>query len=350
MEIRCSRKHHMPKAAVAAIVALIALCGSVGVYAARNYLAERMATVSETEQQEYIEEVSEAEVHADSFSREFTENEDMRMQELAEAYQTEGKFPEGEIVRIASEDEILPDRVCFLPDTSTFYLPETEMTDEDLLEIIDFYCKRDYSIMEQEREDIEYSVDYEMDHDVALEKAEELIARVFEIDLNTCEVSTEYNSATYHEELISELYVDIKTEENINYRAIVNLQTEDISQIMIQYEEQSYADSIFVDMDSFDMMIIDKAKKIAVSYDNRLLNATMSLQYIINADDDLDHGVCSIIAEADDCVAILSYSYHTANFYEIRFTDNKEYYENWKQDMKGKYEELGMTFHEVYFE
>ena len=72
------------------------------------------------------------------------------MQELAEAYQTEGKFPEGEIVRIASEDEILPDRVCFLPDTSTFYLPETEMTDEDLLEIIDFYCKRDYSIMEQE--------------------------------------------------------------------------------------------------------------------------------------------------------------------------------------------------------
>jgi hypothetical protein len=41
---------------------------------------------------------------------------------------------------------------CFLVSESTFYLPERELTDEELLEIIDFYAKRDYAVMEGAKE------------------------------------------------------------------------------------------------------------------------------------------------------------------------------------------------------
>ena len=69
-----------------------------------------------------------------------------RMNELAERYQTEGLFPDGSILQISDQSEIVPDQICFLAQASTFYLPEKALSDEQMLELIDFYAKRDYSV------------------------------------------------------------------------------------------------------------------------------------------------------------------------------------------------------------
>ena len=72
---------------------------------------------------------------------------------LAEKYQTEGLFPDGSILQISDKSEIVSDQICFLVQNSAFYLPEKALNDEQMLELIDFYAKRDYSVTAQGQKD-----------------------------------------------------------------------------------------------------------------------------------------------------------------------------------------------------
>ncbi len=74
------------------------------------------------------------------------------MAELVQKYQ-EGVFPEGELVQTESVEEAKKIGFCFLVTDSTFYLPDRELTEEEMLQIIDFYAKRDYALAEQYREE-----------------------------------------------------------------------------------------------------------------------------------------------------------------------------------------------------
>lgn len=51
---------------------------------------------------------------------------------------------------IDSPDKAESDKVCFEENTSTFYLPE-KLSDEDILEIIDFCYSRDYSLSQDNK-------------------------------------------------------------------------------------------------------------------------------------------------------------------------------------------------------
>ena len=125
-----------------------AAAGTGGVYAAISHVQQRMESLSEEEKENLAEEAKYA--NADVFSRELTGEERIRLNELLERYQTEGLFPEREVLEVSDVDEVVPNRVCFLPETSTFYLPDAPMKDEQLLELIDFYYKRDYSLATQD--------------------------------------------------------------------------------------------------------------------------------------------------------------------------------------------------------
>ena len=58
----------------------------------------------------------------------------------------EGRFPEGELTMLDEVEDYKGKNVAFFKKTSTFFFPEKEMSDEQLLQIIDFYAKRDYSL------------------------------------------------------------------------------------------------------------------------------------------------------------------------------------------------------------
>ena len=109
---------------------------------------------SEKEQGSFIGR-SAAKADADTFSRELSQKEQKRLNELAEKYQTEGLFPDGSILQISDKSEIVSDQICFLAQNSTFYLPEKALNDEQMLELIDFYAKRDYSVTAQGQKDAE---------------------------------------------------------------------------------------------------------------------------------------------------------------------------------------------------
>ena len=164
--------------AAACMILCIGVCGAGGVRAGMNYAKQRAEQTSEKEQEALWTDAAKAD--ADTFSRELSQKEQKRLNELAEKYQTEGLFPDGSILQISDKSEIVSDQICFLAQNSTFYLPEKALNDEQMLELIDFYAKRDYSVTAQGQKDAEVtkasvkaSVDdvTEITQEEALEKA-----------------------------------------------------------------------------------------------------------------------------------------------------------------------------------
>ena len=149
--------------AAAAVLLLVVGAAAIPVRAFVNSLVrERMEEMPQEEKSAYVETVEEAAVAADGFSRAYTEQEKARYQELAQKYQ-EGVFPESALPQVKSEEEAAGYEFCYLVPAATFCLPERELTDEELLEIIDFTVKRDYA----------YTEAYEQEHAEEIE-AEEL--------------------------------------------------------------------------------------------------------------------------------------------------------------------------------
>ncbi len=84
-------------------------------------------------------------VQADGFSREYSEQEKERSKELWQAYEN-GAFPEKVIVQVDSAEEVPDGTLCYIKATGIFNLPSSEMTDEEILEIIDFQHKMSYAV------------------------------------------------------------------------------------------------------------------------------------------------------------------------------------------------------------
>ena len=119
-----------------------------------SLVQERMEEQPKEEVTKLAEEIQSQFVEADSKTREYTEGEKERRGKLYAQY-LEGLFPTGELVRVNSEEEAAEHEFCFLSTTSVFYLPANrELTDEEILEQIDFEKKRDYALQEQRAEEI----------------------------------------------------------------------------------------------------------------------------------------------------------------------------------------------------
>ena len=134
------------------------LLASVTVTASGLYRA-RMESMNHEKLETYFSGLQDADVAADSYSRPLTDGEKNRLEELRQAYLEEGYFPQKELAMLDSPEKYKKG-VAFYAARSTFFLPEEEMTEEELLELIDFREKRDYSLVkiteEIETGDYEY--------------------------------------------------------------------------------------------------------------------------------------------------------------------------------------------------
>lgn len=120
------------------------LLASVTVTASGLYRT-RMESMNHEKLETYFSGLQEADVAADSYSRPLTDGEKNRLEELRQAYLEEGYFPQKELAMLDSPEKYKKG-VAFYAARSTFFLPEEEMTEEELLELIDFREKRDYSL------------------------------------------------------------------------------------------------------------------------------------------------------------------------------------------------------------
>ncbi len=130
---------------VAAAFVLAACVLSIPVQAmVNNIVKARMESVPEEEMQAIVDVVQKQSTQADVFSREYSEKEEERNKELWQAYEN-GTFPEKELLQVDNAAAVTEGTLCYINATGVFCLPDRELTDEELLEIIDFQNKMSYA-------------------------------------------------------------------------------------------------------------------------------------------------------------------------------------------------------------
>ena len=149
--LRFNMRRAAALSAACVVLLSVTASASVGLY------RQRMEAMNHEKLEEYYTQLQQARVGADSQNRSLTEEEVTRLRELWTAYREQGTFPKGELTMLDTP-EAYKNGVAFFAATSTFFFPEKEMSDEELLQYIDFVEKRDYSLMTilQEIEDGEY--------------------------------------------------------------------------------------------------------------------------------------------------------------------------------------------------
>ena len=158
---RMRRKTKIKKVSMvrrAAVIAGIIAAGCLAAIPVKAWVSslvqERMEQVPAEEQKELENVMDSQTVNADTYSREYTQEEKARDAELRKAY-AGGTFPESELRQEKTADETLADVLYYAQDNSVFHLPERELTDEELLQIIDFQTKRDYVLSQRTSQEYE---------------------------------------------------------------------------------------------------------------------------------------------------------------------------------------------------
>lgn len=136
------------KRMAAAAAALVLTAGVIST-PVRAFVAsvvmERMENVPKTEMEGLNDMVQSQHVMADGFSREYSDSEKERSKMLWQAYEN-GTFPEKTIAQADSADLAPEGSLCYIRSTGVFNLPAQEMTDEEILQIIDFQHKMSYAV------------------------------------------------------------------------------------------------------------------------------------------------------------------------------------------------------------
>lgn len=134
-----------------AATAAVLLC-SIGIigFPVRAFVTsmvqERMESVPEEEMKGLNDMVqSQQDVLADGFSRAYSDSEKARNKALWQAYEN-GTFPENAITQVDSAEAAPEGTLCYIRTTGVFNLPAQEMTDEEILQIIDFQHKMSYAV------------------------------------------------------------------------------------------------------------------------------------------------------------------------------------------------------------
>ena len=110
-----------------------------------SVVKERMESIPKEEVQEINDMVQSKPTEADEFSREYSDSEKERDKAFWQAYK-DGKFPENVIVQVDNAEDVPEGTLCYIRSTGVFNLPDREMTDEEILEIIDFQHKMSYAV------------------------------------------------------------------------------------------------------------------------------------------------------------------------------------------------------------
>ena len=199
-----------------AMAAVLVLIMSVTAGATINAISKRMNDMSNKEKQQMITDMDKSNADKDSYSRKLTDSERERMDKLREQYENEGRFPEGKVAVVDKEEDAKEGQITFVTTTRTYVIPEKEMTDEQILQIIDYGYKEDYSLR-QERRGTEESYDgvvsdeqvaeneekikssNGMSKEAAKELAAKYIKNIYDIDVSEYDVDVNANYDSSYE-------------------------------------------------------------------------------------------------------------------------------------------------------
>ena len=137
---------HMSRKGILLLVAALTLFSGMTAFAATSLWQQRMEKMNEQEMVEYLLSITMSNAPAFHYSRGMTENEKQLFEELKSAYEMNGVFPKGTLNMISDAKEYKGKGISYEVQSGTFFLPQETLTEEQMLQIIDFYHKVDYSL------------------------------------------------------------------------------------------------------------------------------------------------------------------------------------------------------------
>ncbi len=350
----------------AAVLAFILIAGlSVSAVAAVNRYHERMQQMSEQEITKLNDDVQNSDANADSFSREITAEEQKRMNQLTNEYENKGVFPQSALLQITGTEQIQTDKICFLSETSTFYLPERTLTDEELLQIIDFWHKRDYSLTEKNAEIIANSqpkataANSGVTQEEAEQKAVDAVKTIVKTDITGYEKSSVFSSYTDSDDIVSSQYMVTlsKADTTTKYYILINAFTGDLLEILYMDSNDIDAEnSIYKTGIPFDKEKCIQKKALVDSMLKDLLEpsaepAAYHLGYNLGKDGNLSKGVVNYTVKlGEDTGYVFRYSFNTDRIYDILYVDNFPAYEKMNESIRNRQKEEGIIHKSIVLE
>ena len=156
---------------------------AAGIMGYRRYLAERMTDIG-TEELGHLEMVAGQGNVSAEFNRKLTAREQSVYEQLTREYEENGRYPAGQILELIEDENYSGSGVAVRSTPGEeygclIYLPNTTVTEEEWLEVIEYVHKLDYSIQEkiwqQKYSDLSYFDRYEQMTDAEID---ELYARL----------------------------------------------------------------------------------------------------------------------------------------------------------------------------
>lgn len=141
---------YLPKVAAVGLACLFLSGITVSAMGAVRSYRQRMEAMNAELLEEYYSIADAAETTL--MSRGYTDSEETRYAQLYKEYEDNGVFPESQITCLESAGAYKGKGVALDSATRTLYLPDKELSDEELLEIIDFHHKVGYSVEKKEEE------------------------------------------------------------------------------------------------------------------------------------------------------------------------------------------------------
>lgn len=225
------------RTAVAAVGAVIIL--TTGTYAAVDKYHEHLQSMSQEEQKQLNHMTQAQREDADHYSRKLSSQEQKRKELLQKEYK-KGTLPETKLKEVDSQKEVKANggkEVVYCRANSTFYLPKSELTDEQLLQIIDFNERRDYALAKQNQADraraAQRSVDEtanKLTEDQAIEAAKQYVSKIYGLDTNRARTAVDVT--TYEDSEDDEYCVSLSDESwQSGYQLLIDAQNGELRQM-----------------------------------------------------------------------------------------------------------------------
>lgn len=244
-----SRRLFRPRVAILICVCLV--FGATGVAATVRTYLHRLESMSQTQIEEVNSKTQTSQKDADSFSRELTIAERERMNALRVQYEEKGKLPQSELKQVDHVSEVNTAEFCYCYENSMVYLPEGMLSEEQLLQLVDFQYVRDYAVQKaQEKENTKDSAGLaKLSGEEAKKAAADFIKKLYGMELEKEEVAVEfhkkqegvepYYTVIFSKDEKQQVVVDIHSDTG----DLMNLSLEgDKSSNDIKIEEKKYVD------------------------------------------------------------------------------------------------------------
>lgn len=197
--------------AVCAICAIVFVTVPPVTAKVSNAVKERMESMSQKELEERLDaetnprkQTREHDTETLAFSRKWSKEEEGRFNKLRGKYKAEGLFPEGELQIVDKlEENVEISSPVFEIWNREIFLPERELTDEELLQVIDFKYKGEYAIENSEaakglvaaQQDFANNPNPGKDdlaEEEAISKASEYLGAMYDLDIGKMNKTTEF--------------------------------------------------------------------------------------------------------------------------------------------------------------